>query len=546
MFEKLNRSVGLISLIAAQLVTSAHALAGTWAPVASQAPSGVNLMLLLSDGTVMAAQNNGSTIGSGWYRLTPDSTGSYTNGTWSTLATAHNTRLYYSSQVLRDGRVFVAGGEYGTGSARAEVYDPLTNLWTTTNPPTSLLDPNHGNKFYDSNSETLPDGRVLIAPVFPRINGQPLLYDPSTNTWAATGHYVRGSYQDEASWVKLPDDSILTIDPFGTNSERYIPSTGTWVDDGIVPIDLYDPFGSELGASFLLADGRVFYLGSTGHTAIYTPTGTTSPGTWIVGPDIPGLHGTPDAPAAMMVTGNILCAVSPIPTSANHFPSPTSFYEYDPVANAFNSVSGPTGPTDGIASYQAAMLDLPDGNVLYSHMSSQLYVYHPTGAPLAAGKPVITSITANGDGSYHLIGTGLNGISEGAAYGDDLQMASNYPLVRFTNGPNVYYGRTFNWSGTRVQTGAAPVSTEFTLPAALGPGTYSMVVVANGIASDPVTFAICAASGDMNFDGLVNGLDIQPFVNCLLSGGCYGCADFNGGGAEETDVPAFVAALLGP
>ena len=29
-----------------------------------------------------------------------------------------------------------------------------------------------------------------------------------------------------------------------------------------------------------------------------------------------------------------------------------------------------------------------------------MYVYQPGGTPLAAGKPVIQSITSNGDGSY--------------------------------------------------------------------------------------------------------------------------------------------------
>ncbi|HUN82040.1 MAG TPA: kelch repeat-containing protein [Phycisphaerae bacterium] len=530
---------------------SADVFGGTWTPLAHTAPGPVNLMLILSDGTIMAANDRdtdlgGGVIGNAWYRLTPDSSGSYVNGTWSSLTSAHDTRLYYSSAVLMDGRVFVAGGEFGSGGPKAEVYDPLTNLWTQTNPPTSLLNP-ASNSFYDSDCKILPNGSVLIAPVFPHVSGQPLIYNPATNTWSAGGHYVRGSYQDEASWVKLPDDSILTIDPFGTHSERYIPATNSWVDDAIVPVPLYDPFGSELGAAFLLPSGKAFFLGSTGHTAIYTPTGTASPGSWVAGPDIPGAHGTPDAPAAMMSNGKILCAVSPVPTSADHFPPPTSFYEYDPVANSLASISGPTGPTINEPCYPSSMVDLPDGNVLYSHMTAQLYVYQPDGPPLAAGKPAITSISANGDGSYHLIGTGLNGISEGAAYGDDLQMDSNYPLVRFSDGMgNISYGRTYNWSRTSVQTGAAPVTTEFRLPAALPVGRYSMVVVANGIASDPVTFNNCVVAGDINFDGVLNGLDIQPFVNCLLSGACYGCGDFTGGGLSEGDVSAFVAALLTP
>lgn len=487
--SSLRRSIQRIAsalTVSAVVGSAAVALPGTWTPLTHLAPGGANLMLLLPDGTVMVSNNNGQTIGSAWYKLTPDVHGSYINGTWSNLATAHDTRLYYPSQVLRDGRVFVAGGEYGTGGPKAEVYDPQTNVWTAVTPPGSLWNVN-SDDFFDCNSEMLPDGRVLLMPVFPHSSGIPLIYNPATNTWANGGHLFRGSYQDEASWVKLPDDSILTIDPFGTLTERYIPTTNTWVDDGIVPVSLYDPFGLELGGALMCANGKSFWLGSTGHTALYTPSGTISPGTWVAGPDIPGAHGTPDAPAAMMVTGNILCAVSPIPTSGNHFPSPTTFYEYDPVANAFTSVNAPNGASEPGACYGTLMLDLPDGSVLFSHFSQQLYVYRPTGGPIAAGKPTIISVTQNGDGSFHLVGTLLNGISEGATYGDDFQMNSNYPLVRLNEaGGNVYYARTYNWSSTGVMTGSTPVSTEFRLPASLPPGTYTLEVVANGFASDPI------------------------------------------------------------
>jgi hypothetical protein len=478
----------------------AIARAGTWTPIAHAAPGPVDRMMLLSDGTVLAT--NG---GSAWFRLTPDIHGSDVHGTWTTLASSNFTRLYYPSQVLRDGRVFVAGGEYGTGGPHAEVYDPLTNAWTVVDPPASLWNVSSDN-FYDCNSEILPDGQVLIMPVFPHSPGAALRYNPATNTWSSGGHLAHGTFQDEASWVKLADDSILTIDPFGTLSERYIPATNTWINDGVVPVSLYDPYGSEIGAALLLANGRAFFLGATGHTALYTPTGTTSPGTWAAGPDIPGGQGTPDAPAAMMVTGNILCIVSPAPTSGDHFPAPIAFYEFDPIASAYNPVIDPTGGTLLLSSYSNVMLDLPDASVLYSPFSTQLYAYQPSGAPLAAGKPAITSVTQNLDGSYHLVGTGLNGISEGAAYGDDVQMNSNYPIVRLSDGAgNVYYARTFAWSGTSVQTGSASVSTEFRLPDGLQPATYALVVVANGNASDPVPLLLPGISsptcaGDGSFE----------------------------------------------
>jgi hypothetical protein len=242
----------------------------------------------------------------------------------------------------------------------------------------------------------------------------------------------------------------------------------------------------------------------------------------------------------MMVTGNILCSVSPIPTSGDHFPPPTSFYEYDSAANSFTSVSGPTGPTEPGSCYGTIMLDLPDGSVLFSHFSAQLYVYQPTGSPLAAGKPTISSLTQNGDGSYHLVGTLFNGISEGASYGDDFQMNSNYPLVRLSDGGgNVYYARTYNWSSTGVQTGAAPVTTEFVLPAALPPGQYSLVVVANGIPSDPTPLvplmaAFCGGdSSDPN---------VSTFCPCFnfgqLGHGCANSSNANGALLTATGTPS--------
>jgi hypothetical protein len=134
------------------------------------------------------------------------------------------------------------------------------------------------------------------------------------------------------------------------------------------------------------------------------------------------------------------------------------------------------------------MLVLPTGQILFSHFGADVYVYQSAGAPLASAKPLVMSVSQNGDGSYHLTGTGLNGICEGAWYGDDLQMNTNYPLVRLTpagGGPNVYYARTYSWSSTAVRTGPQLLSTEFVLPPALPPAIYSLAVVANGVASDP-------------------------------------------------------------
>lgn len=480
-----------------------------WTPLAHTAPNGVGLMLLLPDGSVMAASRqtdpNEVPLSSGskiWYRLTPDNQGSYVNGTWTTLTSSAGTRLWYSSQILNDGRVFVAGGEYGTGGSSAEIYDPRTNAWTTPPAPGVFLS--------DSISKVLPNGTVLVAPASGSVT---TIYDPIGNSWSNGPMPINPANQNEVTWLRLPDDSILTVPTNSLTSQRFIPSTNSWVADANVGVNLYSSVGSEVGGAFLLDNGEALYIGGDNTTAIYTPSYNASPGSWRAGPTIPNVKnasgtlvpaGAPDAGACMMVNGQILCTFSPqmfpnplfpgMNQPQNIFPTPTSFAIYDRGTNTFTKIDGPTGETVNVPSFQNLMLALPSGEVLYTNWGTQLYVYSPAGppAPLASGKPTIQAIKPNTNSSFHLSGTKLSGISEGASYGDDAQMETNFPIIRLTdiNGYK-YYATTHHWSSRGVQTGNAVVTTEFDLPTSVlfgGPINYSLVVVANGIASDPVNF----------------------------------------------------------
>ncbi|MEY2410601.1 MAG: hypothetical protein QOF48_3271 [Verrucomicrobiota bacterium] len=461
-----------------------HAV-GTWVPLTNSPPGPAGHFLLLSDGTVMA-EDFSTNWGPGWFRLTPDSHGNYANGTWSRMPYMHETRLDFSSIVLRDGRVLVAGGEFGSGTNNAEVYDPATNGWAQLPPP-----PAGQVGFFDSSAVLIQNGNVLIAPVSPATSGGTVIFNAASNTFSPGPTLFRGFYEDEASWVKLPDDSILTVDPFGTNSERYVPSLNRWVNDTNVPVPLYDPYGGELGPALLLPNGKAIFFGSTSNTAIYTPSGNTNFGSWAAGPNFPNGQGMPDAPAAMLVNGKILVAVCPTPTAADHFPPPVSFYEFDYLSNSFTRANSPTGGnTFAGAVWPTLMLDLPDGTVLFGHRASDFYIYRPDGTPLASAKPTIQTIFTNSDGSLHLSGTLFNGICQGASYGDDEQMDSNFPLVRFTDTNGIVrYGRTYNWSSTGVATSNQVLSTDSTVPA--GASLRDTIqVVANGIASDGVTMVV--------------------------------------------------------
>jgi hypothetical protein len=452
----------------------------------------------------------------------------------------HYTREFYSSAVLRDGRVFVAGGEVGTGGNKAEIYDPNHDTWTEIPVPAGLICTNcSGPGFSDSGCVILKNGSVLIAPVRSLIGNGTVIYDPVAN--AFTQGPACGGNQNEATWVKLPDDSILTIDATSTgslpnSSERYIPSLNTWTNDAPLPIAMYNAV-QETGAGVLLPDGRVFYIGGLGHTAYYTPSGGTSPGSWTQGPDLvsPGVGW--DEPAAVMVNGKVLYQTALGPLVAPPTPQPRAYYELDPTSNYPVGVITQAIDWGDTSGFTHRMLNLPDGTVLVSYGATILRIYRPDGVPVPAGKPTISAITANGDGSYHLIGTRLNGMSQGSSVGDDAQMDSNYPLVRLTDSSgNTYYGITYNWSSTSVATGNTPVTTEFSLPLLVygNGGPFSLVVVANGISADAVSFTPTSPNAwvDFTFSSFLEfGSFFDPYSS--LNHGVNGAPPFGGPGVPS-------------
>ena len=412
---------------------------GTWSPLSNQAPdANGGVMLLLTDGTVMCMTQTdtigGTSIGNTWNLLKPDAYGSYQNGTWSTLPAMNFTRLYFSSQVLPNGNVYIAGGEYGTGGHFGELYDVNTKRWTITNNSPS------SNFFYDANSKLLYNGNVLQACVSPN-SSRNLIWNSLSNSYSFISVPNSFGSSDEASWIKLPDNSILSVDLQSQNAERYFPQTNTWLHDAHVPVPLYDAKLGETGASILLPNGKIFFLGDSVYTAIYTPSGSANPGSWTIGPQMPlvNINGSsvqlacPDAPAAMMPNGKILCSFS----HAGTYNDTAWFYEYDYLTNVFTPVNTPDGNSqlNGTPSYAINMLDLPDGTVLMTKLgSNQYYQYKPSGSALAIGRPSIDSIFSTDCKTFKITGKLFNGIGEGASYGDDWQMSTNYPIVRLTKG----------------------------------------------------------------------------------------------------------------
>jgi hypothetical protein len=503
---------------------------GSWVALTNQPTFGASTMLLLTDGTVMCQAENAKS----WWRLTPDSTGSYVNGTWSALADMHNGRLYYASAVLADGRVIVAGGEYsdaGSDTDKAEIYDPVANSWT------SIGNPGWG-QIGDAAACLLADGRLLMGNLS---DARTAIYDPVANTWTATGNMAARS--NEETWTLLPDGSVVTVSCANhPKAERYIPQTGKWISAGSTPVELVQASSIEIGPAVLLPDGRVFTVGATGHTALYTPPGNqTGTGTWTAGPDFPTdssgrLLKAKDAPGCLLPNGRVLCVAGPAADGANDWPNPTMFFEYD--GNALNRIADP--PNANRTIYEGRMLLLPTGEVLYSAGTAALYAYQPDPGPQATWKPVITACPTDlhPGRTYVLQGRQLNGLSQAVSYGDDAQMATNYPLVRLrdVNSGRVLYCRTSGHSTMGVATGNAVVSTSFSVPSSVPLGQYALTVVANGIASDELTVKVDAGSGKAQYLILDRFNDGSGTLWAYVDGNWWaravGSAEFSGVGQD--------------
>ena len=481
-----------------------------WTPLKNQ-PSflvdGSANPILLMDGTVLV-QDAGFPD---WWKLTPDEWGSYANGTWTQMASLPSpySPLYHSSAVLPDGRLIIEGGEYlcvpSTFQCNAvwtnlgAIYDPRRNTWTSVNPPAGWT------TIGDAESVVLPNGTYMQANC---CTMQSALLDPKTLTWIPTG---TGKFDpnDEEGWNLLPNGKVLDVDayvpispfpymPRGRNFELYDPATGAWTVSGETPVQLWDSWLTcgrlsqepnagptfELGPGVLRPDGTVFYAGSntcpneSGATAIYD----YKVNRWKAGPNFPGTNNISDGPASLEVNGNVLLMASP-----GYGDPPSTFFEWNGVS--LTVVPGtPNSPSDG--SFVGNMLLLPTGQILLTDFSDDIELYNSTGGPKPQWAPAVVAVseTLKAGGTYKVIGYQFNGLSQGAFYGDDVQAATNFPLVRITNVAtgHVRYSRAHHPSTMAVASDQLN-SVHFDIPADQELGPSKLQVVANGIASAPVS-----------------------------------------------------------
>lgn len=524
----------LARLVAATLLgVPLCAAAGSWQPLAAPPPSlevidpvanidygpgGFAAPLLLTDGSVLF-QNAGYYEDKTVFKLTPDIHGSYVNGTWSQLASKPYVGSASAQAVLPDGRVIIEGGEYSgylydfTLTNQGAIYDPVADAWTSVPPPAFFVDLYPPRALFaphpigDAASVVLPNGTFMLQD---KMSKQAALLNPTTLTWTETGTSTKADWNDEEGWTLLPNGKVLTVDCYTdshflgtpypadpTHAELYDPATGQWSSAGSTITTLTDPVLFETGPAVLRPDGTVFAVGSQGYTSIYD----SRSGKWSVGPTLPSSplgypYTAQDGAGALLPNGNVLFVAGGGPGFPDYQGPPSAFFEFD----GHQLIAQPGTPN---APYEYAsnisLLVLPTGQVLEVDGTGDVEIYTPDSAAHdRAWEPVVTDApeVVTPGRSYRLRGIRFNGMSQGAMFGDEVQGATNYPLVRITNlrTQHVFYSRTHDHSSMAVAS-SKPVSTRFDVPRGQELGPSYLEVVANGIASRKV-YVVVARDGD--------------------------------------------------
>ncbi len=470
-----------VTILAIVIYVSGASMAQKLQNLVHQPPDGAGIGFLLTDGTAVFQGNSQSD----WWKLTPDAFGSYVKGTWSQIASLPSgyVPLYFASAVLADGRLVIVGGEYNSLNFvltnKAAIYDPAKNTWKP------LGHPKGWGYIGDSPSVVLPDGKFMVGR---KLDKRMAVLDPATLTWTEVGSAGKSDFNAEEGWTLMPDGSVLTYDVKNApHSERYDPTGQKWVSAGSTIVDLHSPHQGgcipypggcyqapgEVGPGILRPDGTVFATGSgssggsgPGHTAVYHPG---NPGKWTAGPDFPNGDNAGDSFAALLTNGRVLV-----------LGNSGTLYEFDGT----KLTPGP------IAGFGSSLMVLPTGQVIVSGSA----VYTSSGKSLPAWAPSITTYpqSVTRGSTYKISGKQFNGLSQAAAFGDEDETATNYPLVRITNSAtgHVFYAKTHDHSTMAVATGNAIVSTNFDVPTGMETGASSLVVAANGIPSKAVSVTV--------------------------------------------------------
>jgi hypothetical protein len=270
------------------------------------------------------------------------------SNSWSPSGRLAVARASHTATLLPSGKVLVVGGQGNSGSlSDAELYDPSSE---SCSPAGTMA------KARSSPSATLlQNGKVLVAGGMPYTDTAEL-YDPLTNTWSSAGRTLNDLLSFHTATL-LPSGNVMVVGRFFGRPKLYKPSSETWSYTGAVGF-WSDPKNAYHTAT-LLPTGKVLVAG--GETGRYhNPTSSTflydpSSNTWSSAGDM--VHSRKGHTATLLPNGKVLVAAGSL-----WFRVSSSAAElYDPTSDTWS----PAGRLAKLRSNHTATL-LPSGKVLFA------------------------------------------------------------------------------------------------------------------------------------------------------------------------------------
>jgi Galactose oxidase, central domain/Kelch motif/HYR domain len=211
---------------------------------------------------------------------------------WQAVKPPNRVQSGFAALADARGRAMVIGGIATSGEwvTTAQTYDPSTDSWTETGP---MVQPRA-----NSSATLLDDGRVLVTggtgtdPASPANLGTAEIYDPTTNTWAATGSMTLGREYHVA--VRLDDGRVLVVGGrpnkgggwYSATAELYDPANGIWTATGSMSQAKIE-FTTTLllGGRVLVTGGRNAQVGGGGVDLDIGEIYNAKTGVWTAAPE---------------------------------------------------------------------------------------------------------------------------------------------------------------------------------------------------------------------------------------------------------------------
>ena len=225
---------------------------GTWSYTgALSQPQSAHTATLLADGRVL--------IVGGVAEIYDPAT-----AVWTPTGPLKQPHSYHTATLLQNGKVLIAGGwdplpspgrHTTVATPESEIYDPLTDTWSRTG------DLNLAR--YAHTATLLPDGEVLVAggaddEELGTFFDSAELYDPETGIWTSTDSLKLGRNSHTATL--LPNGEVLVAAGWPTtSSELYDPATAQWKESGTLDSTRFSNL--YMHTATLLASGDVLLAG---------------------------------------------------------------------------------------------------------------------------------------------------------------------------------------------------------------------------------------------------------------------------------------------